>query len=214
MRYVNALVEKIPRNRIERREFCRHSIKSDSCERSTGEIERSLESRCKYHSCDNNHPRRPAATVLVIILPKRHVIPTTPADRDKHELRRRYWPSRRCSLGTPLRAGPAIAAEWKRRRGAFLQTTTTCPAVFTIRPGLWPRRRKFRVIAVVTGSPFYERTTARIHGSLERCCERLPRISCELLKGPLRREVRDSDLVHPSRRSRCRVVWTLKNYRG
>jgi len=153
--------EKILRDRW--REFCRRCIESDSCERSTGEIERSLESRCKYHSCDNNHPRRLAATVLVIILPKRHVIPTTPTDRDKYELRGRYWPSRRCLyLSRTCDRGGMEATE----RGFFLRTTTTCPAVFTIRPGLWPRRRKFRVIAVVTGSPFYEHTDS--HSRLPR----------------------------------------------
>lgn len=64
---------------------------------------------------------------------------------------RRYWPSRGCSY-LSCTSDPA---ERKRRRGAFFcKRRQTCPAVFTIRPGLWPRRRKFRVIAVVTGSLF------------------------------------------------------------
>lgn len=117
-----SFTEKILRNRFVepiyflKHELCRCSIESDSCERSTGEIERSLESRCKYHSCDNNHPRRPAATVLVIILPKRHVIPTTPADRDNHELRGRYWPSQ--TLLVP-KLGPRSGGMEATERGFF-----------------------------------------------------------------------------------------------
>jgi len=105
---------------------------------------------------------RSGATVLVIILLKRHVIPPrlqsieiTASAEDVID-----------HLDLVPKPGPRSYGMEATER-IFLRTTTTCPAVFTIRPGLRPRRHKFHVIAVVTGSPFYERTAARIHGSLE-----------------------------------------------
>lgn len=123
----------------------------------------------EYYSCGNNHSRRAVATVFMIILPKTRLIPTTPTDRDNREFQGHYWPFRRWSLTQTCKL-----VQWKRWNGIFLRTTTTCPAVFTIRPMLWPRRRKFHVIAVVTSLSFYERTAPRIDGSLVQDVPRLP----------------------------------------